>query len=485
LESETICEKLNPAVFVAAFAISLFQLCSFDLFWHFRAGEYFFQNGAVLDRNLFSWTHPDYPWVPTYWLFEVAVYALFRVAGFSGLVVSRALVVAFAYGTLAGYALRVMKRPAIVCVIFLAILEMSYFRFLLRPHLSTLLGLCLLIPWCDRYRRRAYPGWAYALLPAGFCLWANLHSGVIFGLCLMAIHAFTPWIGGRGFESGTSGKPSFSSRLWMTVACSAAVLFNPTGWGFLEYLRDHLTLDSVIPLEEMAPFDFSRHPKQSFLFFILWGMPLFLLLAEKRFSSRHLATALFSLFLLAKGIRFLPVSALLCLPAAFDAAGTFVAAAPSPARRRTTNALCVMLALGYAWHVHAHSYSRPESPFRTGFGVDERAFPVRACRRLDPAGGIRLFNSLSAGGYVAWFFDDAVPVFQDGRIHAYPPRFFRALQSAAKDPKRWRRWIERYGIDTVLLRIDECTPAQIEVLEDPGWKTVYRDAFFILAARKG
>ena len=45
-----------------------------DFGWHFKYGEYFFQNGRILKENIFSYTYPKYEWVSSYWLSQILIY---------------------------------------------------------------------------------------------------------------------------------------------------------------------------------------------------------------------------------------------------------------------------------------------------------------------------------------------------------------------------------------------------------------------------
>ena len=66
---------------VLAATIAHHSLSDLDIWLHHRAGSDILAGEGVLDRNTYSFTAPEYPWVDHEWLFQVLVAALARLRG--------------------------------------------------------------------------------------------------------------------------------------------------------------------------------------------------------------------------------------------------------------------------------------------------------------------------------------------------------------------------------------------------------------------
>ena len=144
-----LLKKSSPGLFIAVFLACLFKLCSFDLFWHLGCGQYFFENLSIIDHNIFSWTYPDYPWIPTYWLFQAILYGIWKISGFTGLIILNALILASTWMILASTLENKGLLNLLTFILLMALADLSLFRFMLRPHIFTFLGLSLLIRWAS------------------------------------------------------------------------------------------------------------------------------------------------------------------------------------------------------------------------------------------------------------------------------------------------------------------------------------------------
>src|SRR5271155_274073 len=123
-----------------------------DTYLHIAAGRWMLAHGALPIRDPFSYTFAGARWIPHEWLAEIVLAAVYRAAGWSGLVLL----------TIACFA------------ISLALLA--------RPHL---LALPLLVLWSGALFAARDTGSAppFRLLPM-MVLWANLHDSYLFGLLL-------------------------------------------------------------------------------------------------------------------------------------------------------------------------------------------------------------------------------------------------------------------------------------------------------------
>ena len=495
---------VHVGIFIAVAGACVFQVCSFDIFWHLEIGRLLWHGGGIIGRNLFSWTYPDHPWTPTYWLFEAIVYPVYRVAGATGLILVRTLVLAVGWGGLARHFERRGIEPWLLLVVFLAAIDVSLFRFLLRPHIFSFLGLALLIErldlWRDAPDRRVFL-WQFPLL---FTAWANLHSGIVFGFAYFAL--ILAELGGdvffesRGRLRQRVGRVLRSQVLRRGVMlfglCLAGCLINPTGWGFFRYVFDHLTMDLVIPIEELAPFHAWQYPKTAFVLGWLILLPPLTAAAAGRVLTGVWLRALFSLFLMSKGIRFVPIVCLFSLPGVFETAAIVrdrwssrpAGGASKGATRRLPpwprhTAVHVLAPLLFILHAHVQVYRLPESLFVTGIGFNHAAFPFRVGTRLPREMKRGLYNSFSVGGWVTWATHGRTRVFQDGRIHAYPAAFFRHIEPLLSTTDGVKELFQEFAITQLLVRKAEDPVAATVAVEDPNWRVLAEDENFLYAVR--
>src|ERR1039457_6150463 len=82
------------AVAVGAFVVSLGPISDGDIYWHVAAGREIVHQRALLRFDPFTLSAAGRPWVDVHWLFQLGVYALYTLSGFTGLAIAKAALVA-------------------------------------------------------------------------------------------------------------------------------------------------------------------------------------------------------------------------------------------------------------------------------------------------------------------------------------------------------------------------------------------------------
>src|SRR5581483_7612348 len=84
-------------LFVALLALSVRVIRDPDFWWHLRTGEYILENQTIPHTDPYAFTTQGKEWVTHEWLSEVAIYALYRLGGFTllSLVFAGAITLAF------------------------------------------------------------------------------------------------------------------------------------------------------------------------------------------------------------------------------------------------------------------------------------------------------------------------------------------------------------------------------------------------------
>jgi hypothetical protein len=105
--------------------------------------------------------------------------------------------------------------------------------------------------------------------------------------------------------------------------------------------------------------------------------------------------------------------------------------------------------------------------------VEARLYPLDALSYVDAHGlrAQRMYNSYNWGGYLLW---RGYRVFIDGRADVYLDAFMDEYVLAYQLAGNWRRPLDRYQVDYVLVEAD--IPFAMLLDESADWTQVYRDA---------
>jgi hypothetical protein len=441
-----------------------------DTWFHLAGGRLIWESG--LPRvNTFSSTFPDYPWKNVEWLFDAAAYVTFRIAGFTGLELLQVLLVAGAFLLAVACALRAGAKlqgagALLAFPVLILALSVCRFRFPLRPHLASWVGIALLLLlW--RIRPRRLPLW-FAL--AGM-VWANLHPGVIYGVALGVIFVLASLLD-RDREGTRTALLGLSALVGGSLA-------NP--WFIEPYRYDlaNLSIKGAIPniLECLPPSPAGNESFFLYLALLLAAAPLRVL---RRDWVHLLALALFLPFALLFQ-REIPNLVMVTLPGMLVSASE----AANPARRggmRILVAGIALLLLAATPVLSWHEWKESSNFFSPGWGVNHAAVPQGAVEFVTSR-GLRgeMYNDTFSGGYLLWSLYPGRRVFIDGRVYAYPLSFHRQILEMTAD--RWPLLAERYGLThAVLLRIRAGGFNNADFFSVAGWKLVYLDGSFLVFA---
>ena len=213
-----------PAWYAAAgfsfLPLAFHRMKAQDMWWHLAAGRLILERRAFVYTEPWSFARQGAAWLNHEWLSDVLYAAWAAAFGVESLRFWLLGIVTLTYLLLFDLLRRLTDRPLVsYAAAFLALVLARPFLEI-RPHLYTLLGLVLIL-WIAWVRSRLI-----LALPLVFLLWANLHSGFVLGLALLALALAA--IAGR---EDREGERALSWRaagvLW--IACTLATLINPHG----------------------------------------------------------------------------------------------------------------------------------------------------------------------------------------------------------------------------------------------------------------
>ncbi len=430
-----------------------------DTWWLLADGRRLL-GGDLANTNAYSHVAPDHPWQKTQWLFSLLLAGLQRLVGPDAL---SAVPVVFALATFAVVASSMGRQagrlaPGLAVALLVAGVVASRFTFVPRAHLATLLGLALLHRlWLGRPR-----GWRLTAALVGL-VWANLHSGVVFGTLFLAVLAAALAAEGRRDRAVETAVAA--------VAFFVASLANPFGVAYL-HVWDALKIvgSGTLGLGEMQPPVWSQH--LAFLALATIGVAA---LAPDLPQRRLTDAAAFAVFtaaaLLSK--RLIPLPMVLLLPALYERAQALSVGWPRGSRA-VTGALALALVGTAAVDLHRWWPTLPPA-----WGYDRAQVPEGAAAFVEEHDlqGV-LYNDYDQGGYLAWRLYPGRRILIDGRVPAYPEEAARLYWATATGTAQdLRRLIDRYGLTYAIAQRRQ-NASEVDVtahFRELGWRLVYFD----------
>jgi hypothetical protein len=462
------------AALIRALAQPMALLNDPDTYLHIAAGRWMLAHIALPIHDPFSHTLAAAIWVPHEWLAEIVLAAVYRAAGWSGLVLLTAAAFAVSLALLTRFLLRYAEPfSTLIAVTLGAALVLSH--LLVRPHL---LALPFLVLWSGALFATRDSGSPppFRLLPV-MVLWANLHGSFMFGLTLALFF---------GAEAALSaGWRARQSRLWglfIMLACASA-LITPNGLaGFLEPFRLMMMPALQASFEEWLSPNFQKF--QPFEIWLLGIIALSFTTGVKLPISRLLLLLALCHMALAHG-RHAELVGLVGPLVLAAALGPQIAAAinsmPISALGRGAARLAMPAAAPAAALVFAITLliSIPllVRPLERGDDPVTPANALATAVRLGIAGPV--FNSEGFGGYLVF---RGIPTFIDGRAELYGNAFLdRYLAADRGGEQALTALLDQYGVTWTLLMPQDGAVSRLDTL--PGWQRVYTDADAVIHLR--
>lgn len=469
------------ALAALALAWASLPLTHDDLFGHLRTGAWIVEHGRVPLADPFSFTRPGARWITHEWGFSLLAWGIWRLGGYLALILTRVLLVLAIGWVIARRGIfeaaetdRDVPRSVPWLALLLGLgLWMVAAELILRAALVSELFLALTLLFLTQFRHTSGQtgrrGWLAAVVGL-FFLWANLHSGVIFGLFVLGLWTLEAVLAAPVTRRRPDLAPLFRTGpprpyLVLLGVTIPVTLLNPNGWEVWLYpfkLSRILFASGIAwDLGHFAAAD----PRSNSAFLLLLvlllagALPLRRLLALSLGEILGIATFLALSF---RSPRFLFHLAILALPALYRLA----ASRPlTPLLRRVLPAgVAAVLALtaATAWLEHPRRLISPQ-------------LPEGAVRFLE-AHGIRerVFNHQNYGGFLLWRRRE--PVFWDGRNDV----FVSLVREVTTTP--FPEVVEKYGVEALLIAEHDFAGIAPEIPE--RWGLVYWDDYSAVYLRR-
>lgn len=478
----TLPRLVMALALIAVFAIAARAPLDTDTWWHLRAGQWQGEYRVLLQRDYFTYTRFNEPWVNHSWLAQVVLYSVYAVGGEIGLTLltgvlamaAMALIYSLCSGDPIIRAFAVILGAAAAAIFWSARPQM--FSFLLSAVIVYLLWLY--------QKRRVDHLWSIPLVMA---LWANLHGGFAIGFVLLVLATLgeaVRWLLDGILAASSAGDASQRPTLQPVVRLATvglvsalAVSINPYGPSMLLYPLRTVSIGVLQDfIQEWAAPNFHQAQTWPFIWLLL-GTLVAAALTSKRLDWRDAVMVSGTAYSALLAARNIATFALVATPVLAYYVDIWLAerryklnTTRLPARGPliALNWLLLVLALAGAAGrvVYEFTPQRLEQARR-------EVFPVGAVGFLEnsqPPGP--LFNSYNWGGYVIWELRDYL-VYVDGRTDLFDDAFLRGYLKTYYAQPGWDKTLDDARVNIVL--VEASSPlAQVLRLAD-GWSTAYTD----------
>jgi hypothetical protein len=452
-------------LFIGLFGMAARNVTDPDIWWHLRTGQYIAEHKSVPHTDPFSCTRAGQPWVAHEWLTEVLLYQIQHIAGWGGLIVIFAAVLATTF-----FLLYLRCGPARyvagISTLFGAWATAPVWG--VRPQVLSLLFTSLWLLLLERSESNSKLLWW--TLPLTL-LWVNLHAGFALGLTLSALFLAGNWIERMFRSSSAQDERHFRTSALILLLDLLVVPLNPNGIRLFSYPIETLRSTAMQKyIEEWAAPNFHRAEYWPFLILLLSLIATFSR-SRRPVRPRDQLLLLVSLYAGLSSMRMTPLFVLIAIPLVARRLGNWPRISsdgrqPQTARR-LLNAAILLAMVGFTV-IHTSRVLRRQPQ------IEMEHFPVRAANFLQahPAAG-PLFNAYNWGGYLIWKLYPSTRVFIDGRADLYENQILDQFADTYQFSDDWRQTLHQWGIRTVFVPRD--SPLATGLLSQPGWTVSYED----------
>jgi hypothetical protein len=437
-----------------------------DLWWHLQTGQDMVLTKTIPHVDIYSFTKAGSEWVTHEWLSEIAIYGIYRVAGWGGL-----LIIFSALITTALYIMyrRADGKPYVAALATLLAAASSSPLFGIRPQMITFLFASIYIAILSRFERTGRSRELWWMAPM-MLLWVNLHAGYALGLTLIGLFLVSFAINRKW--------PLLRPLGLVLLICTALVPLNPNGFRMFTYPLETLRSPSMAAyIEEWASPDFHKimFLPLAILIFMLLGS---LALSAKRANAGEVFLLVITGFGALRSARHIPIFALIAAPILARSVWALMVERGwekrimSPELPATAGAMAFSLIFLLA--PTSHGVLRVKHFVANQPAYEAKNYPAAAVNYLSKnrlPGPI--YNRYGWGGYLIRRLYPDYRVYIDGRADVYGDAFMVETMKTFDGHKQWREPLDRLAVRTVLISPD--APLSSLLSEDNHWQKVYED----------
>ncbi|MBU2541394.1 MAG: tetratricopeptide repeat protein [Candidatus Omnitrophica bacterium] len=487
-----------------------------DIWLHLRTGKEIIKDMRVSGSDPYSFTLSGKRWINHEWLFQVAVYLMYKYFDISGLIFLQTLFVALAFLVL--FLIGFKDNQHMITTVLLSILVIfaTYTRFNLRPDILSLLFFSIFL---HQLKFNKGTNVIYILIFWQF-LWVNSHGYFFLGPLLILIfiiaevfRRFLPFLPAQWSQTGKLEDRSFHRLIKLLFLVLLVCFINPHGFIGVVYpfliLKDivlgqaHYAFKSVAELVSAFPLKGNAFVGST-QFNILVLISLFSLLFNwRKLDISHIL--LFAFFLpfglvVQRNITFLSFAAYLIVISRLNEIDHSVKSKVrinvfSSKLDIAIKGLIICVLIVFMAKISYGSMFRRYYDFKDyemkshlsdliGYRYPKACIDFMRDNNL-PA---NLFNDFNSGAYLIFHAYPEYKVFIDGRTELYSSEFFdNYLKIMAGDKEIFDTQVEKFNINTALLNNSTSfipKKAFKMFYEHPEWQLVFFDESGVVFLRK-
>ncbi|MBA3052158.1 MAG: hypothetical protein ABII20_00415 [Candidatus Omnitrophota bacterium] len=451
------------------FILNLTKISDPDFFWHLKTGEIIAASGAPA-QDTYSWTHGGGKWLDHEWLSQLIFHAVFKTAGFAGIILLKAAFITGAFFMVFLTCLKLSSSFEISVFVSALGAAASSLTYSARPWIFSffLLAALILILYGGKSRH-------IRAVPFLFVLWINLHGMFIIGAVVLAVFASEETIRLR----------KVSSLGYVALIAAAALLLNPYGIRAalhpFKYLYGSTHTHMSYIMEWMSPDFHSIHGK-ALIIFAAATLLSFIFSPEKPAARdmflyfSFLAGALYS-------ARNIPLFIIVTSPAASRHMALWLEAFLKRVSDKTSQGVIKSKPLGalnyflvaLAAVLIVMTFNKN---FRGGY-LQDNELPGKAAEEIVTLKPSRLLHPYHWGGYLIY---SGIKVFIDGRADFYPGGFLEDFFQSTELMKDPREFLEKNNFDFILW--EKNAPLSFYLGNSEDWKLLRSDEISVIYKRK-
>jgi len=493
-----------------AVTLSIHKVEDRDFGWLLRTGQYIYETHTLPRVDFYSFTVPGNKYIDSHWLFQLLLYAFYKILGIAGPTLLAAMLVACTFSSVYFIA-HDRRRYLVTALAVMAGVVIAGERYVPRPHLITLLFLAVYFLILEKYRKRG--GRLILLLPVFQLLWVNMHGVFALGLALPALYLALAFVEEKMKLNRLRPEEEVPDRKW--YATLAVILVVMVCESFLTPYTVDIALYPITLFKELhgkvnivaasvseltpplAGSDLSRSE--------IWFKWMFVvsivcfILNLKRLNVTHLCVFGAFLYLALNARRNMDVFAVVAAPIAVANVNGFLDEVSRRIKRigvsRAASVAQLILApvviMGAVWLIVQIATNRyymdDRSLRRFGFGVSQSAYPVKAANFVEAVNlSGNMFNDPADGGYLIWRFHPDRKVYYDGRWEVYGDRFLENFQRVTSSPVLFDEHTNALGIGYAILHHTAGRMPEFlikHLIDSPLWTPVHFDEIAVVFAR--
>jgi hypothetical protein len=448
------------AIALPVSAALLASLSSVDLASNLRAGNEILNGGAIPTTDTWTFTAEGQPWFDQQWGSQVILEIVYRVGGWTGLVLLRAALVGVIFGSVLVIGLRRGLTPRNASLVTLVAFGVAAPALALRPQLLGMALFAILLLLVTDRRRHPARLWAIPLLAI---VWANVHGSFFLAPIVLGL----AWLEDAAERSATARRTLMVGLLSVLAACVTP--YGPAVWAYAVGLSTNPEVTRRIT--EWQPT--TIRDGTGVLFFLSVAAVVVLSARSARATpwptlvwlGTFAAIGLYAQRGLAWWSLAAAVAAVGMLPLRTDAAEPVTA----PSLRRLNLGVAALLVLGGIALLPAWRPVDPGTGVPVGVLTDAPPGVTAALREVAQPGD-HVFNPQPWGSWFEFALPD-VKVALDSRIEFFPVEVWDDYERVVAGAEGWEERLESWTVAIVVLE-DPDGPFATR-LEAAGWVRAY------------